>query len=51
MVASKGSKFPDETAHYEPSDLDLRCLQKHIIIVYGSESVKKKTIHIQDENY
>ena len=21
---------PDETAHYEPSHLDLRCLQKHI---------------------
>ena len=23
---------PDETAHYEPSQLDLRCLQKPIII-------------------
>ena len=23
---------PDETAHYEPSHLDLRCLQKPIII-------------------
>ena len=32
---------PDETAHYEPSHLDLRCLQKTIIIAYGSERVKK----------
>ena len=24
----------DETAHYEPSHLDLRCLQKPIIIAY-----------------
>ena len=31
---------PDETAHYEPSHLDLRCLQKNIIIAYGSERVK-----------
>ena len=30
---------PDETAHYEPSHLDLRCLQKPIIIAYGSEKV------------
>ena len=30
---------PDETAHYEPSHLDLRCLQKPIIIAYGSERV------------
>ena len=32
---------PDETAHYEPSHLDLRCLQKTIIIVYSSEGVKR----------
>ena len=31
---------PDETAHYEPSHLDLRCLQKPVIIAYGSERVK-----------
>ena len=34
---------PDETAHYEPSHLDLRCLQKPVtgtcIIAYGSERV------------
>ena len=30
---------PDETAHYEPSHLDLRCLQKPISD-YGSERVK-----------
>ena len=30
---------PDETGHYEPSHLDLRCLQKPIIIAYGSERV------------
>ena len=28
---------PDETAHYEPSHLDLCCLQKPIIISSGSE--------------
>ena len=28
---------PDETAHYEPSHLDLRCLQRPIMIAYGSE--------------
>ena len=28
---------PYETAHYEPSHLDLRCLQKSIVIIYGSE--------------
>ena len=31
---------PDETAHDEPSHLDLRCLQTLIIIAYGSEIVK-----------
>ena len=31
---------PDETARYEPSHLDLRCLQKPIIIDRGSERVK-----------
>ena len=30
---------PDEMAHYEPSHLDLRCLQKPIVITYGSERV------------
>ena len=31
---------PDEMAHFEPSHLNLRCLQKSIIIAYGSERVK-----------
>ena len=31
---------PDEMAHYEPSHLDLCCLQKLIIITCGSERVK-----------
>ena len=31
---------PDETAHYETSCLDLRCLQKPLITVCGSEKVK-----------
>ena len=32
---------PDETAHYEPSHLDLCCLQKSIIIACGSGRVKR----------
>ena len=31
---------PDETAHYEPSHLDLRCLQKSIIIVLGRKELR-----------
>ena len=31
---------PDETAHYEPSHLDLRCLQKRFIIACGNGRVK-----------
>ena len=34
------SVCPDQTAHYEPSHLGLRCFQKPIIIAFGSESVK-----------
>ena len=30
---------PDETAHDEPSHLDLRCLQKPIIVAYDSKRV------------
>ena len=33
---------PDETAHDEPSHLDLHCLQKPILIAYGSERVNGK---------
>ena len=36
----------DETAHYEPSHLDLCCLQKPIIIAYGSERVKEENLVI-----
>ena len=36
---------PDETAYYEPSHLDLRCLQKSIIIACGSERVKNNQKH------
>ena len=32
---------PNETAHYEPSHLDLCRLQKPIIIACGSERVKR----------
>ena len=41
---------PDETAHYEPSHLDLHCLQKPIIIAGGSErvNVKVEWIHLVD---
>ena len=31
---------PDQTAHYEPSHLDLRCLQKPFIITCDSGRVK-----------
>ena len=34
---------PDETAHYEPSHLDLRCFQKPIIIGCGSERGNSRT--------
>ena len=36
---------PDETAHYEPSHLDLRCLKKPIIIARGSKRVSKMSYH------
>ena len=35
---------PDETAHYEPSHLDLRCLQKPIVI--ACESKRVKALHV-----
>ena len=42
---------PDETAHDEPSHLDLRCLQKPIIMAYGSERVNKScVIRLFNEN-
>ena len=31
---------PDEMVHYELSHLDLCCLQKPVIIAYGSERVE-----------
>ena len=37
---------PDETAHFEPSHLDLRCLQNPIIIAYGSEGVNRSDIDL-----
>ena len=33
---------PDETAHYEPSHLDLCCLRKPINITRGSKRVEEK---------
>ena len=33
---------PNEMAYYEPFYLDLRCLQKPIVIVNGSERVMDK---------
>ena len=35
---------PDETAHYEPSHLDLCCLQKIINFAYSSERVYGETM-------
>ena len=35
---------PGETAHHEPSHLDLCCLLKHIIIACGSERVNPFTL-------
>ena len=37
---------PDETAH-EPSRLDLRCLQKSIIIAYSSERVNISSLYFK----
>ena len=37
---------PDERAHYEPSHLDLCCLQKPIIIACGSERFIQKYYHL-----
>ena len=37
---------PDETAHYEPSHLDLCCLQKPVIIACGSERLKSETTFV-----
>ena len=42
MKLMSNSIDPDETAHYEPSHVDLCCFQKPIIIAYGSERIKKK---------
>ena len=39
----------DETAHYEPSHLDLCCLQKPIFIAYGSERVKVLSKFVADD--
>ena len=36
---------PDEMGHYEPSRLDLHCLQKSIIITCGSENVKHSNFY------
>ena len=37
---------PDETAHNEPSHLNLRCLQKPITIAYGSEKDKSLSVRV-----
>ena len=37
------SVYPDETAHYEPSHLDLRCLPKPIIIAYQGRAKSSVT--------
>ena len=34
---------PDETAHNEPSHLDLHCLQKPITMACGNERVERST--------
>ena len=40
---------PDETAHYEPSHLDLCCLQKPIIIARDSERVNVCFLELSEE--
>ena len=40
IIWLSNSVDPDETAHHEPSRLDLRCLQKPIAIAYGNERAK-----------
>ena len=36
----KGSAVPDEAAHYEPPQVDLRCLPIQLFFMYGVLSVK-----------
>ena len=40
---------PDETAHYEPSHLDMCCFHKPIIIACGSERVKHNLFYINTD--
>ena len=40
---------PDETVHYEPSNLDLCCLKKPIIIARGSERVNVCFLELSEE--
>ena len=38
------SVFPDEMAHYEPSHLDLHCLEKYMFWSYRVERGNKSTV-------
>ena len=40
---------PDETAHYEPSHLDLCCLQKPIIMPVAVKELKCQANFIADD--
>ena len=42
---------PDETAHFEPSHLDLCCLEKPVIIACGSERVKNENAKQMTTDY
>ena len=40
---------PDETTHYEPSHLNLCCLQKPINIAYGSKRVNADNVNFNQK--
>ena len=46
MSKMSNSVDPDEMAHYEPSHLDLCCLQMPFVITCGNERVKGEFLSI-----
>ena len=40
-MEKKNSVDPDETAHYEPSHLDLHCLHRYLFLVFTARQSDK----------